>query len=80
MIKVLSKYYIWYEDPCPNPAEFLEFALVTTKHAMIPLHKEQYVKRREDVENVDMVHGKAWHKSKTGLIVDLLQRVKATIF
>ena len=27
-----------------------------------------------------MVHGKAWHKSKTGLIVDLLQRVKATIF
>lgn len=58
MVKILNRYYCWFEQGCPDPTDILKDVLNTTKHAMIPLHdKTRYAKKNEAVERVDIVHG-----------------------
>lgn len=82
MMKILNKYFCWFEEGCSDPTEVLKKALTTTKHISFPLYqKKQYIKKKEEVEQVDMVHGELYFKEwKYSIFADLISHIKGIIF
>jgi hypothetical protein len=82
IVKVLNKYYIWYEEGIPDPTEVLRKVLDSTTHRIMQLDSglTYYQQRREAVELADVAHGEIENQRKTSAVFELKSQVKATIF
>lgn len=62
MVKILLKYYFWYEDGIEDPTEILTYVCSSTKHRMISFDRlnskyEVMNEYREPVEYASIIHG-----------------------